>query len=329
MPRVRLRRAARGLGAAALCALLAFAAYASYAYAAYARVPPTRLPCRGCSEGARAVRVNGYDLYYRALGSDRGHPPIVVLHGGPGQSSLTFKGSLDALADDRRVVFYDQRGSGNSEIKPNPADYTIEHLVDDLEVLRRDVIRSDQMVVLGHSFGGALAQRYALAHPDRVSALILVGSIRANNGMSRRWFWKLLGPTLFSTVLGLPPADAAAADAWMQPTPSDSESTGRLYDRTRTDIFTNVGYASFAVWRELSLSIVGPDHRDDLRRLSTPTLVIYGKADSPYTGRDTATALCALMPSCTAVGFAKSGHWPFLEEQDRFLRVVREFLAGR
>jgi proline iminopeptidase len=319
----------RWLGAASMSAVVAFAAYVFYAYAAYYRVPPTRLPCRGCSVPAQAVHVNGYDLYYRELGDDRRRPPLVVLHGGPGQSSLTFKRSFEALAADYRIIFYDQRGSGNSEIKPNPADYTIEHLVEDLEVLRRDVIRADRIVVIGHSFGGAFAQRYVLAHPEHVSALILVGSVRINNGMNRRWFWKILGPALYSTVLGLPPADGIAADAWMTPTPDDAESTARLFDKTRTDIFTDVGYSSFAAWRELSLSAAGRDYHDDLRGLVTPTLVIYGEADSPFTGRQVATELCGLMPHCATAGFARSGHWPFLEEPERFQQVVRGFLAER
>ncbi len=94
-------------------------------------------------------------------------------------------------------------------------------------------------------------------------------------------------------------------------------------------MFTDVGYASFAVWREVLLSVAGPDYHEQLHRLATPTLFIYGQADSPFTGRETATALCRVMPDCTAVGFTRSGHWPFLEEPVRFQQVVRSFLAGK
>jgi proline iminopeptidase len=325
-PRHFLRRC---LGFSALAAALAVSAWVLAAYVAYNRVSPAQRPCRGCSAPARAVRVNGFDLYYLELGLHSRHPPIVALHGGPGQSSLTFKGSLDRLAPDYRVVYFDQRGSGNSEVKPDAALYTIEHLVDDLEVLRRDVVQAERIVLLAHSFGGAVAQRYAIAHPDRVSALILVGSVRINNGIGSRWFWRIFGPALYSTALGFPPADAGAADAWAEPTSTDPDLTARLFDSRRTDIFTDVGYASFAPWREIVLSATGRDFDDELRRLAVPTLFMYGEADSRYTGREVADELCGRVPRCEAIGFPQSGHWPFLEEPARFERILRRFLDAR
>ena len=128
--------------------------YAAVADFTYSRVPAVAEPCRDC---ATPARVNGYELYYREVGTDTTRPPVVLVHGGPGHSSLSFKQSFDFLAESRRVVHYDQRGSGNSEAKANPDDYTVEQLVEELEALRRDVIRADRIVVVGHSFGGALA----------------------------------------------------------------------------------------------------------------------------------------------------------------------------
>ena len=307
----------------ALMAILALAfGYAAVADFAYSRVPAVAEPCRDC---ATPVRVNGYELYYREVGTDTTRPPVVLVHGGPGHSSLSFKQSFDFLAEGRRVIYYDQRGSGNSEAKANPDDYTVEHLVEELEALRWDVIRSDRIVVVGHSFGGALAQRYALAHQDHVARLVLIGSVRINNGISSHAFWRWFGPALWSTALGFPPGDAARADSAFF---GGAENAERLFDKGRAnEILDGTGRIRFTTWRELSLSVAGDAHRPELAALQVPTLFIYGAADSPYTGQPVADELCGVVPHCTKAGFSKSGHWPFLEEPARFRQVLEAFLT--
>lgn len=306
-----------------LLLLTALLGYAAVADVLYNRVPAAAEPCRDCTP---PVRVLGYDLYYRALGTDSLLPPVVVVHGGPGHSSLSFKGSLDFLGASRRVAYYDQRGSGNSEAKANPADYRVEALVEELEALRRDVVRADRIVVIGHSFGGAVAQRYALAHPDRVAKLVLVGSTLVNVGQGSRTLWNWFGPALWSTALGFPPADPAAANRWFT---GDAEGgKDRLFDPARAqEVLGNTGMVRFTTWRELSLSVIGYDYGKELAGLAVPTLFIYGAADSPWTGKPVADRVCGLIPSCTAVAFERSGHWPFLEEPERFQAVLLDFLS--
>ena len=63
------------------------------------------------------------------------------------------------------------------------------------------------------------------------------------------------------------------------------------------------------------------------RGIVLPALIAWGAADSPYTGKPTAEALCALLPRCSTAGFAHSGHWPFLEEPEQFQRVVGAFVT--
>jgi pimeloyl-ACP methyl ester carboxylesterase len=83
----------------------------------------------------------------------------------------------------------------------------------------------------------------------------------------------------------------------------------------------------FAAWHAISFSLVGDAQEDALRRLDIPTLVLYGAADTDYTGEPTAKAMCAVLPRCTPVAFLQSGHWPFLEEPVRFQQVVGDFLT--
>ena len=112
------------------------------------------------------------------------------------------------------MIYYDQRGSGNSQVKPNASDYTIEYLVEELETLRRDVVKADKIILVGHSFGSALVQRYSLKYPQHVEKMVIIGGIRINNGMNNHFVWKWFGPALYSTSLGFPPAGPQAADTW-------------------------------------------------------------------------------------------------------------------
>lgn len=307
---------------------LAIVIYISYAYWAYNHLLPADLACRGLDgDSTRDVLVGGYHLYYRELGVETSQPPVVVLHGGPGHSCLSFKKSFDFLAADYRLIYYDQRGSGNSQTKPQPADYSIEKLVEELESLRKEIIQAEKIIVIGHSFGGALAQRYALRYPQHVQKMILVGSIRINNGLNNHLLWKVFGPALYSTALGFPPISSQAADNWFTKKSNDKDSIARLYDKSRGDILENTGSVSFATWRELSLSLAGSAYHDEFSRLQTETLFIYGAADSPFTGKPVADEYQALLPHCTIAGFEKSGHWPFLEEPERFQDTLKIFLA--
>jgi len=285
-------------------------------------------PCQGCTGDASLVRIDGFGLYYREIGSDNAGVPIVVIHGGPGHSSESFHRSLDFLAEEYRVVYYDQRGSGHSEIKPDPSFYTIEALVYELDTLRREVIASDRIILLAHSAGGALAQRYALAHPGNVSELVLVSSVSVNNGVSAPLLWDSITPVLFALGPGLPPSDPAQANAWFGRVLIDT-SVPRLFDPSDKAILQESGTVSFVTWREVSRSLEGSDYQDALTNLSAPTLATFGVADGPTTGRQVASSFCDLLPDCQLVEFQQSGHWPFLEEPERFAQVVLAFLAGQ
>jgi proline iminopeptidase len=317
----------RIFGIALLILLAAAIAFIGYSDFRFYSVLPADLPCRNCSGEARAISVGGFYLYYKELGPAEDPVPVVILHGGPGHSSQSFKQGFDFLARERRVVYYDQRGSGNSQIKPDPSLYTIDQLVEELENLRKDVIRAEKIVVVGHSAGGALAQRYALAHPEHVDRMILIGSIRINNGIGLPLLWDVFGPLLYAAGPGLPPANSESADAWFVNL-NLATSLQRLYDPANPAPIEDSGYISFATWREVSRSLEGSNYAAGLRALAVKTLVIYGAADGDATGKTSASAICSLIPDCTLAGFDHSGHWPFLEEPDKFENEISAFLSG-
>lgn len=308
---------------AGLAATVAIAFF-TYAHHRYHAVPITARPCRDAAHG---VHVDGFDLYVRDRGSQHGGVPVIVLHGGPGHSSLSFKDGLDFLAEHRRVVMYDQRGSGLSEVRTGAGHYSVDALVEELEALRRDVLRVETVDLVGHSAGGALAQRYLVRYPAHVRRLVLVGSTTINNNMSSALVWRVLGPGLYAIAMGLPPADSRRADEWFHADQLESDSR-RLFDPADPTPIRDSGPTTFTTWFAVSQSFAGGDRAAQLRELQTPTLVVYGEADSRYTGEPTADQICSLLPNAHSVCVPRSGHWPFLENPDDFRHSVGDFLLG-
>src|SRR5437667_4945939 len=118
------------------------------------------------------VDANGVMIYYRILG--RGEP-LLIVHGGPGASHDYFLPYLLPLARHHKLVFIDERGSGRSQKLEDPSGYTVENMVEDVEAVRI-ALHLGKITLLGHSYGGALAQAYALKYQKNLTHLILAST---------------------------------------------------------------------------------------------------------------------------------------------------------
>src|SRR5918994_1948339 len=105
------------------------------------------------------VQVPGGRVWYRIMGTgDR--TPLLLLHGGPGGRSCSFS-VLSDLASDRRVIYYDQLGSGRSDRPDDLALWRTERFVEELDAVRK-ALDLRELHLLGHSWGGTLATEYLL-----------------------------------------------------------------------------------------------------------------------------------------------------------------------
>jgi proline iminopeptidase len=134
-----------------------------------ADAPESLATTRGLPQGESYLDVPGGKVWYKVSGGGT-KTPVILLHGGPGFTSVYLK-SLEAIADGRKVVRYDQLGSGNSTKITDTAMFNIAHFVAELEALRAH-LGYDKIHVLGHSWGTILALEYYRAHPERVASLI-------------------------------------------------------------------------------------------------------------------------------------------------------------
>jgi proline iminopeptidase len=122
--------------------------------------------------GQHRVHVNGVELFFEDIGPDD-KPAIVFLHG-LGYNSYSFRDLVGDSLDQYRVVYLDQRGCGRSEmLEPDPALFTIDVLVEDLEALRQH-LNLRRFVPLGHGFGAVIALEYARRFPSHVDRLVVV-----------------------------------------------------------------------------------------------------------------------------------------------------------
>src|SRR2546422_918315 len=124
----------------------------------------------GLRDGPHQVVVNNVRLWYRVAGRvAAGVPPVVFLHGGPGQGSYHFAALVGPYMEHSlRMVYFDQRGSGNSE-RPWTGEYSMATLVEDIEGLRRE-LGVPQIALIGHSFGGALALERSEEHTSELQS---------------------------------------------------------------------------------------------------------------------------------------------------------------
>ena len=126
------------------------------------------------------VDSHGVLIYYKMIG--RG-APLVIVHGGPGASHDYFLPYLLPLARTNRLIFIDERGSGRSQKLNDPSGYTVENMVEDVEMVRQG-LGLGKINLLGHSYGGVLAQAYALKYQANLSHLILCSTFYSTREMN-------------------------------------------------------------------------------------------------------------------------------------------------
>jgi len=154
--------------------LLVFALVLSAAFAC-AQTPSAIYPVQ---QGY--VDANGVLIYYVEFGQGA---PLVVLHGGPGADHTYFLPWLLPLARTHRLIFIDERGSGQSERLQDVTQYTIEKMADDVEAVRV-ALKLGKIDLLGHSCGGVLAEAYALKYQEHLNHLILNSTFASTKEMN-------------------------------------------------------------------------------------------------------------------------------------------------
>jgi L-proline amide hydrolase len=279
-----------------------------------------------------------HQTWYRVTGDvASGKPPLVVLHGGPGCTHDYVDSLKGVAATGRAVVHYDQLGNGRStHLRDKGADFwTVRLFLDELTNLTRHLGIAGGYHVFGQSWGGMLGAEHAVTRPSGLRSLVI-----ANSPASMR-LWvseanrlrELLPPEVQATLLAHEAAGTTTSPEYMAAVrvfydrhlcrvswPPEVERTFAAMEEDPTVYMTMNGPSEFHVIGTIKdWSIV-----DRLDRIAVPVLLISGRHDEatpatvqPYADR---------IKNVRWEMFENSSHMPHVEETERCLQVVGDFL---
>jgi 3-oxoadipate enol-lactonase len=256
------------------------------------------------------VESNGARLWWESTGD--GNP--ILLINGLGSAATSWHRLRPRLAADFRVVSFDNRGAGRSEVPREP--YAFETMATDA-VAVLDAANIESAHVLGLSMGGLIAQQVALAYPSRVRSLVLA-----------------------STHVGLPYLGEADPTVARQ-----LEAAGRLPSAERAQALVSIQYANETrdadILVDQSVALEFPTTAEgfqgqlqaaapwgrpgDLPRLAIPTLVMHGR-DDRLVAMANGRRLAGAIPGAVWIAFERSGHQLFTDREADAAHAVREFL---
>ncbi|WP_374024376.1 proline iminopeptidase-family hydrolase [Mycobacterium sp. HNNTM2301] len=277
------------------------------------------------------VAVPGGNVWFNRVGGGPGLP-LLVVHGGPGLPH-TYLRSLDRLADEREVVYWDQLGCGNSERPSNRELWTMPRSVAEMDAVVKG-LGLNRFHVFGNSWGAMMAQQYALDVSSGAASLTISNSIASIPQFSQM---------VARLKAELDPATQSAIDRHEA---AGTTHTAEYQDAIRTwnetylcrvrpwppellDAFANMGTDIFeTMFGPSDFHIVGTirdwDVFDRLPGITVPTLVLAGRFDEcvPEHMWDMHQRIAGSRYEL----FESSAHMPFIEEPAKFDRVMRDFL---
>lgn len=292
------------------------------------------------------VDAHGVLIYYKIVG--RG-APLMIVHGGPGASHDYLLPYLLPLARNNKLVFIDERGSGRSEKLQDVSQYTVENMAEDVEEVRQ-ALGLGKVSLLGHSYGGVLAQAYAFKYQQNLTHLILGGTFYSTAEMNKVLAREKqnMPPEELQKLQALEKAglfgkgkpweqhrypDEYAKLAWgdgyfpylyqARPDPNYDPASGNT--STSWDLYREMwgSHGEFIIDGNLK----SVEYADKLPGIKVPTLLICGDHDesdpslSRFMHEKIAGSKLVVLP--------QSGHMAFVDQPNLYIKAVNDFLHGK
>jgi proline iminopeptidase len=294
----------------------------------------------GMQEGF--VDAGGVLIYCKSIGEG---DPLVIVHGGPGASHDYLLPYLLPLARHHRLVFIDERGSGRSEKLADPSGYTVEAMVEDVEEVRNR-LQLGSIDLLGHSYGGVLAQAYALKYQEHLRHLVLCSTFHSTAALNGVFQNMLAGmtPELRGKILrmeseglfghGKPYEQNRYTEQYMiaawgegyfpylyrnhpDPNYDPTSTSGMSWDLYREMWGSHGEYI-------IDGNLKSVEYADRLPSLKVPTLITAG--DNDECAPSIAQTMHGLIHGSQLVVFPRSGHMTFVDQPALFIKTIDEFL---
>jgi pimeloyl-ACP methyl ester carboxylesterase len=268
------------------------------------------------------ARVNGVSLYYEDAGRGRA---LVMAHGFSATARM-WEGQVATFRDRYRIITYDARGQGRSEVPADPAAYSQPIMVEDLLQLIAH-LGLDRPLICGLSMGGNVVLNTALAHPDAVSGAVICGTGAGSEDPSA-WSATIQG---WIDLLEGPGIEAFAAMYLADPILANYADRSPAAREFLWKAITSNTAAGLALGLRGTVGRRPPVYslRDRLARLAVPAAIVVGDRDHWCT--QVGAFLAATIPGAELVEITDSGHMSNLEQPEQFNRAVSRVLerAGR
>ncbi|MEM7019561.1 MAG: alpha/beta hydrolase [Pseudomonadota bacterium] len=251
---------------------------------------------------------------------DEGEGPVfLLLHGFTG-SKLDFHNQLGWFADRHRVIAPDNRGHGESTNSGDDVDYILDNLANDLHSFI-ETMGLENIHLLGHSMGGMVVMRYALAHPEKLASLILMDTLSTSlkmpqnmiDGMSQA----LNNGALENIMKMMRNAPASPEVQNGIDFLGETEHWARIEEKLNQ--MDPVAYRSIGTqFGEL------PDITESLAGINCPTTVIVGEADTPFL--KSSHAMAETIKGAELKIIKNAAHSPQYENPTAWRAVISEHL---
>jgi pimeloyl-ACP methyl ester carboxylesterase len=274
------------------------------------------------------VEIQGLKIFYREAGPANA-PTVLLLHGFP-SSSRMWERLLPLLADKYHLIAPDYPGFGNSSApSPSSFEYTFDNLARVMGELTTKLGITNYVLFM-QDYGGPVGFRMALAHPERVRAIIIQNAVSHEQGLSPLWearrkYWADPAQELENLK-----ANFTSFEATRQRHIGSSPHPDRYDPDTWTDEYaflTRPGQADIqtTLFLDYRANVASyPLWQKWLRAVQPPTLVVWGKYD-PYFTVAGATAYAGDVPKAE-IHILEAGHFALDEATDEIASLVRNFL---
>ncbi|MEQ8909624.1 MAG: alpha/beta fold hydrolase [Vicingaceae bacterium] len=269
-------------------------------------------------------------IYYRTFGEGI---PLLIINGGPGFNSKGFEEVAKHIAEmGYQSILYDQRGTGKSVLSVLDSNHlTLDLMVQDLEALRKTLGLED-WIVLGHSFGGMLANYYATKHPDHIRAIIHSSS----GGVDLR----LLSHAQNGINQNLSLSEQDSLRYWGERyrasnNPTDRRQFNRFFARAYVSDKKHVPQVAERMMqgdRQINrllwanMRAIDFDTKDILWSFEKPVLILQGDSDilAPQVAEDAHE----LFPNSSLHFIKNCGHYGWLDNPKEYWQAIEEFLKA-
>lgn len=263
--------------------------------------------------------INDTDLFVVTRGSGI---PIVILHGGLGLDHTYLTPYFDALTDTFEVTYYDHRGNGRSAKPDDYSTLNFDVFTADADAVRQHV-GHEKVIVVGHSYGGFIAQKYAIAYPDSLLGLVLIDTTPVLDYQPTPSGGTDEQLAAFGAAFTRPMNDDAD---WQTVWTTLVQMYFHNYDAAIGNALDATTHYSAAAWNQANALLGEYNTLDDLGSITVPTLLMVGEQDFITPPNHGAERMHSLIPNSQIEIFSDSGHYPFIEAQGEFFSKLRDWL---